>query len=1119
MRKRLIAELIVVGLLATGVPAAEAGTATRVAAARTHTCAVMADGSVSCWGGNAYGQLGDGTSNSRSTPTPVQGLGGVVAIATGWGHTCAVTTAGGVMCWGYNYYGQLGDGTTTQRKTPVAVTGLPGAAVAVATGHSHTCALTVGGAVLCWGRNDNGQLGDSSTTTRLTPTPVLGLGSGVSAIATGYYHSCAVTSSGGATCWGVNSDGQLGDNSTTARLAPVAVSGLSSGVSALAGGYYHTCALTTGGAVSCWGNNIEGQLGDGTQIRRLVPVAVSGLSSGVTAIAAGYRHSLALAAGGVVMGWGYNHFGQAGGGTYDQRLTPVMSGSTGGAATAISAGGYHSAAVAASGSVTCWGMNADGELGDGSLLSRSTPTPVIGLATGVSAVSVGHYLTCARTSGGAALCWGENYRGGLGDGTLTNRTTPGEVAGLGSGVAAVTAGDYHSCARTTAGAAACWGGNGSGQLGDGTYANRLSPVGVSGLATGVADMAAGADHTCALTAAGGVLCWGANAGGQLGDGTTTLRLAPVGVSGLGSGAVAIAAGGSHACAVTAAGSAYCWGGNTTGQIGNGNTTTQLIPVGVTGLASGVRAIAAGYQHTCALTSAGGVMCWGYNGLGQLGDGTSTDRYTPVQVTGLASGVTAITAGTYSTCALMSGGAVKCWGYIGYSSTTPLQVTGLTAGVTAISAGGFSGCAVTADGGLRCWGDDSWGQLGLGTRAYAAVPHGAYGLGGIITCLGVTPNHGPRGGGTAVTVTGGYFLQGATVTIGGAPATAVTVVNTETITATTAPGTAGVRDVIVRNPDGTEATLAGAFTYEGTGQLPLSDFSGDLKSDVLWHHAGRGEVWLWPMNGGTRTAESFVRTVGEAGWQVRGTGDLTGDGKADVLWRHAPTGMVYLWTMNGSSIQAETYVGTVDPAYDIVGTGDYNGDGKSDLLWRHLSNGELWVWLMNGTTIVSATYVTTVDPGYAVVGSGDLNGDGKADIVWRHETAGDVWVWLMNGATPTSMTYVTTVGELGYQIVGVADHTGDGKADILWHHSTRGEVWLWPMNGAALVSQSYVATVPDAGYRIVGNGDYNGDGKADILWHHATRGEVWVWLMDGAVKLDEQYVGSVPDVQYQIVTAK
>ena len=298
--------------------------------------------------------------------------------------------------------------------------------------------------------------------------------------------------------------------------------------------------------------------------------------------------------------------------------------------------------------------------------------------------------------------------------------------------------------------------------------------------------------------------------------------------------------------------------------------------------------------------------------------------------------------------------------------------------------------------------------------------------------------------------------------------------------------------------------------------PRADFTGDLKSDILWRHATRGEVWLWPMNGVTRIAETHAGTVGDPGFEIRGLGDQTGDGKADVLWRHKTAGLVYLWPMNGGTPLAETYVTTVDPVYDIVGTGDYNGDGRSDILWRQVTNGELWVWLMNGATPVSATYVTTVDPGYAVVGSGDLNGDGNADIVWRHKTGGDVWVWLMDGATPTAMTYVTTVGELGYQIVGVADRTGDGKADILWHHGTRGEVWLWPMNGATLVNQSYVGTVPDTGYRIVGDGDYNGDGKADILWHHATRGEVWVWPMNGATRLSETKVATVPDAGYQVV---
>ena len=312
---------------------------------------------------------------------------------------------------------------------------------------------------------------------------------------------------------------------------------------------------------------------------------------------------------------------------------------------------------------------------------------------------------------------------------------------------------------------------------------------------------------------------------------------------------------------------------------------------------------------------------------------------------------------------------------------------------------------------------------------------------------------------------------------------------------------------------------GSWTAQVAPQPGPGDFDGEGSSDILWRHATQGDIWLWPMEGGVRTTETYVRTVAEPGWEIRGLGDQTGDGIADILWRHAPTGMLFLWTMNGQTVVAETYLGTVDPAYDIVGTGDYNGDGKSDILWRHLANGELWVWLMNGATPVSATYVMTVDPGYAVMGSGDLNGDMKADIVWRHKTGGDVWVWLMNGATPTAMTYVTTVGELGYQIVGVADHTGDGKADLLWHHDARGEVWLWPMNGATLVGQTYVDAVPDTAYRIVGNGDHNGDGKADIVWHHATRGEVWVWLMNGAVALSRNYVGSVPDVGYQIVKVK
>ena len=338
--------------------------------------------------------------------------------------------------------------------------------------------------------------------------------------------------------------------------------------------------------------------------------------------------------------------------------------------------------------------------------------------------------------------------------------------------------------------------------------------------------------------------------------------------------------------------------------------------------------------------------------------------------------------------------------------------------------------------------------------------------------------------------------------------------TVTFAPTLAASYGGTVTVMSNKTSGTETT-----SVSGKGIVTHGDVSGDGMGDVLWRHVTAGDVWLWPMDGAMRTAEWYVHTVAEPGWEIRGLGDQTGDGKADVLWRNAQTGMLYLWTMDGKTITAQTYLATVDPAYDIVGTGDYNGDGQSDILWRHLTNGELWMWLMNGTVASSKSYVATIDPGYDVVGSGDMNADLKSDIVWRHRTSGDVWVWLMNGAASTQRAYIRTVSELGYEIVGVADHTGDGKADILWRHTTRGEVWLWPGNGVIPGDQVYIGSVPDIGYRIVGSNDYDGDGRADILWHHATLGEVWVWLLDGGTVRSQNYVATVADTGYQIVKVK
>jgi len=196
-----------------------------------------------------------------------------------WPNTCALTIAGGVKCWGDNFNGELGDGTYTNRSTPVDVSGLTTGVTAITAGGGNTCALTTAGAVKCWGYNSNGQLGDGTTADRLTPVDVFALKSGVTSISAGTFRStCAVTAEGAAKCWGYNGFGELGDGTTTDRLTPVAVSGLEVGVADISAAGIHTCALTTAGAVKCWGYNSRGELGDGTTTQRLAPVAVIGLT-------------------------------------------------------------------------------------------------------------------------------------------------------------------------------------------------------------------------------------------------------------------------------------------------------------------------------------------------------------------------------------------------------------------------------------------------------------------------------------------------------------------------------------------------------------------------------------------------------------------------------------------------------------------------------------------------------------------------------------------------------------------------------------------------------------------------------------------------------------------------
>jgi alpha-tubulin suppressor-like RCC1 family protein len=365
------------------------------------------------------------------------------ALATGYGHTCAVLANGTVACWGLNGNGQLGNGTITDASAPVPVSGIS-TATAIAAGAYHTCALLANGTVACWGSNGNGQLGNGTTTDASAPVPVSGI-STATAIASGFFHTCALLTDGTVACWGYNYYGQLGNGTTTDASAPVTVSGIST-ATAIAVGGFHTCAPLTDGTVACWGLNGNGQLGDGTTTDASAPVPVSGITT-ATAIASGAYHNCAVLADAVAC-WGLNGNGQLGDGTTTDASAPVpVTGIT--TATAIAAGGFHACAVQANGTVACWGRNGNGQLGNGTTTDASAPVPVTGIST-ATAIAAGFFHTCAVQANGTVACWGYNFYGQLGNGTTTDASAPVPVSGISTALTVVWTNSNPTVATLTA---------------------------------------------------------------------------------------------------------------------------------------------------------------------------------------------------------------------------------------------------------------------------------------------------------------------------------------------------------------------------------------------------------------------------------------------------------------------------------------------------------------------------------------------------------------------------------------------------------------------------------------------------------------------------------------------
>ncbi len=351
-------------------------------------------------------------------------------------HSCGVAQGGVAYCWGYNGDGQLGIGAVAGGSGPVFALPQPTGTIGnltfaqVSAGRYHNCSLTLAGVGYCWGINVDGRLGTGGNAAASSPTTIVGTRA-YTTISAGQVHSCGLDLAGRGFCWGSNTDGQLGvvggafiTPDSLSISSPTAVVGGMLFQSISAGGL-HACAVTTGGAGFCWGNNALGQLGDGTPAPAIAPRAI-GAPLILTAVSAGNSHSCAITVAGAAWCWGSNASGQLGTGLFVGSSLPV--GVTGAIAfTSITAGNAHSCGLTAAGALFCWGSNAKGQIGDGSLTTRPAPT-VVGAGLVWQAVSAGDTHTCAVTTGNVAYCWGDNEYGQLGDGTVVNRLTPMKVA-------------------------------------------------------------------------------------------------------------------------------------------------------------------------------------------------------------------------------------------------------------------------------------------------------------------------------------------------------------------------------------------------------------------------------------------------------------------------------------------------------------------------------------------------------------------------------------------------------------------------------------------------------------------------------------------------------------------
>jgi len=636
-------------------------------AGSNHSVAIDKNGKAWAWGTNNTGQLGTFSTTNFLTPRSVYGNKTFCQIAAGGNNTVAIDYNGQAWSWGQGNVGQLGNGNISNFCYPVSVAGSVKTFCKISVGFQNSVAIDKNGQVWGWGVNGNGQLGDNSTLSKRTPVSILGATKTFCKIDSGTFNTVAIDKNGRAWSWGWNSKGQLGDNSLTQRCTPVSVAGVTKTFCHISAGNEYSIAIDKNGKAWGWGDNIDGQLGDNTKTSRLTPVSVYGNKT-FCKIASGGRTSIAIDNYGYIWTWGKNSKGELGNSYQSAPKTPKKIENKTFCQIASGPTFYFLGGITNTGTALGWGRNNRGQVGDNTIVDKSEPTSVAGSTKTFCHISVGWETTVAIDKNGQAWGWGSNTSYAIGNGGAgQSKRTPFSVGGATKTFCKISAGSYYTLALDKNGTLWSWGFQTYGELGN--IANYIqaaqTPKSIIGTAKTFCEIATGEYHSAAIDQYGTVWTWGNNQRGQLGNNTIFSYYSPVIIAGAKKIFCKISAGSESTTAIDSSGQVWSWGNNTSGQLGDGVPFSKRTPVSVGGVRKTFCEISLSGIHVLALDKNGKLWSWGNNQNGQLGDNTTTARCTPVSVAGATKTFCKIGTSYYNSYAIDKNGEAWAWGWNTY----------------------------------------------------------------------------------------------------------------------------------------------------------------------------------------------------------------------------------------------------------------------------------------------------------------------------------------------------------------------------------------------------------------------------------------------------------------------